>query len=377
VANGFCPAETAARPKKISWWTRCFSQPLGKILEKYFGPKTKIAGDVAGDIGLTRISLSQPPGRDVVVIPFVKSGNVSIAEGARLVFNATNWNQPALVVFQIDPKLKGSFSTVCELRSGNIPFSWSTAFTLIAGIFICFGIYHWFLLPKPPADMLKSFNSSENFLKEFFKTFGTFFQKPKIVVMLSFILLYRLGEAQLLKMAQPFLLDPRDQGGLGLANVQLGLIYGTVGVGVFILGALLGGFAVARRGLKFWLWPMLLAIHLPDAVFIWLAYAQPENLFAIGAGVAVEQFGYGFGFTAFMLYMIRIARGEHQTAHYAICTGFMALGVMLPGMWSGWLQEHLGYPHFFVWVILATVPSFLVALKIPLDAEFGKRTRAN
>ena len=122
---------------------------------------------------------------------------------------------------------------------------------------------------------------------------------------------------------------------------------------------------------------MLLAIHLPDAVFIWLAYAQPQNLFAIGAGVAVEQFGYGFGFTAFMLYMIYIARGEHRTAHYAICTGFMALGMMLPGMWSGWLQEKIGYAHFFVWVILATIPSFIVAMKIPLDAEFGKRTRAN
>ena len=175
----------------------------------------------------------------------------------------------------------------------------------------------------------------KNFLAGFFNDFATFFQKPKIVTLLLFLLLYRLGEAQLAKMAQPFLLDPRAAGGLGLTNDQLGFIYGTVGVVVFISGALLGGFAVARNGLKFWLWPMLLAIHLPDAVFIWLAYAQPENLFAIGAGVAVEQFGYGFGFTAFMLYMIHIARGEHQTAHYAICTGFMALGMMLPGMWSG------------------------------------------
>jgi len=134
---------------------------------------------------------------------------------------------------------------------------------------------------------------------------------------------------------------------------------------------------VARRGLKFWLWPMLFAIHLPDAVFIWLAYAQPHDLLAIGAGVAVEQFGYGFGFTAFMLYMIYIARGEHATAHYAICTGFMALGMMLPGMWSGWLQQLLGYPHFFVWVILATIPSFIAALLIPLNAEFGKRTTSS
>jgi PAT family beta-lactamase induction signal transducer AmpG len=377
VQNGFCPAETEPRPGTVSWWTRHVSQPLGGIFERCFGTKARYADDVVGDIGLACISLSQPPDREVVVIPFVKSGNVSIAEGARLVLNATNWNRPALVVFQLDPKLKGPLATVCELHSGNIPFSWSTAFALVAGIFLGFGFYHWFVLPKPPTDGLKNFTSPGDFLAEFFKTFGTFFQKPKIAAMLSFVLLYRLGEAQLLKMAQPFLLDPRDQGGLGLANEQLGLIYGTVGVAVFILGALLGGFAVARRGLKFWLWPMLLAIHLPDAVFIWLAYAQPENLFAIGAGVAVEQFGYGFGFTAFMLYLIRIARGEHQTAHYAICTGFMALGMMLPGMWSGWLQEHLGYPHFFVWVILTTIPSFLVALKIPLDSEFGKRNRAN
>ena len=164
-----------------------------------------------------------------------------------------------------------------------------------------------------------------------------------------------------------------EQGGLGLTDEQVGLVYGTVGIIALMLGGLLGGFVVARHGLKFWLWPMLLAIHLPDAVFVWLAYAQPENFSAIGAGVAIEQFGYGFGFTAFMLYMIYIARGEHQTAHYAICTGFMALGMMLPGMWSGWLQEHLGYPHFFVWVLLATIPSFIVALRIPLEAEFGKR----
>jgi MFS transporter, PAT family, beta-lactamase induction signal transducer AmpG len=261
-------------------------------------------------------------------------------------------------------------------QNGNYYYAWSAAFALVAGLYLCFGFYHWWFLPRPAGDQSK-LAAPEDFLAEFFKTFGTFFQKPKIGVMLSFLLVYRLGEAQLAKMAQPFLLDPRTAGGLGLTNDQLGFIYGTVGVVVFILGALLGGFAVAWHGLKFWLWPMLLAIHLPDAVFIWLAYAQPENIFAIGAGVAVEQFGYGFGFTAFMLYMIRIARGEHQTAHYAICTGFMALGVMLPGMWSGKVQELFGYPHFFVWVILATIPSFLVATQIPLDSEFGKRTRTN
>jgi PAT family beta-lactamase induction signal transducer AmpG len=258
-------------------------------------------------------------------------------------------------------------------RTGDYTFAWAMMFALVAGIFLCLGTYHYFILPKPPMDQPKAVGSSENFPAEFLKTFGAFFQKPKIIVLLLFLLLYRLGEAQLVKMVQLFLLDPRPAGGLGLTDEQLGLIYGKVGIIALLVGGLLGGFAVSRQGLKFWLWPMLLAIHLPDAVFIWLAYAQPENLSVIGAGVAVEQFGYGFGFTAFLLYMIYIARGEHQTAHYAICTGFMALGMMLPGMWSGWLQQCLGYPHFFIWVILATIPSFIVAARIPLDAEFGKR----
>ena len=147
-----------------------------------------------------------------------------------------------------------------------------------------------------------------------------------------------------------------------------------MGIIALTLGGILGGWAVSRHGLKSWLWPMLLAIHVPDAIFIYLAYAQPTDLPVVLACVAVEQFGYGFGFTAYLLYMIHIARGEHQTAHYAICTGFMALGMMLPGMWSGWLQELIGYRHFFVWVIVATVPSFLVVFWLPLDREFGRKT---
>jgi len=262
-------------------------------------------------------------------------------------------------------------------HSGNYSFAWSMVFALTAGIFVCFGVYHRWVLPKPPKDQPRKISSSENFLAEFFKTFKTFFQKPKIVTVILFLLLYRLGEAQLVKMVQLFLIDPRATGGLGLTDEQLSWIYGKFGIGALIFGGLLGGFVVARNGLKFWLWPMLLVMHLPDTVFIWLSCAQPQNLFAIGAGVAVEQFGYGFGFTAFMLYMIYIARGEHQTAHYAICTGFMGLSIMLPGMWSGKLQEWIGYPHFFVSVILATIPSFIIAAKIPLDAEFGIRNRAN
>jgi PAT family beta-lactamase induction signal transducer AmpG len=264
------------------------------------------------------------------------------------------------------------FAGEMQKRTGSYSTAWMQTFALVAGIVLALGIYHRLVLPRPANDVAGDAISTEKFSE----TFVTFFRKPQIRMLLTFLLLYRFGEAQLLTVAKLFLLDPRVQGGLALTDGQFGWVYGTFGVGALLLGGMLGGFVVARQGLKFWLWPMVLAIHLPDAVFIWLAYAQPENLFAIGAGVVVEQFGYGFGFTAFMLYMIYIARGKHQTAHYAICTGFMALGMNLPNAWSGWLQQHLGYQHFFVWVLLATVPSFIVALRIPLETEFGKRKSA-
>lgn len=256
--------------------------------------------------------------------------------------------------------------------TGSFTTAWLLAFALAAAVIFALAIYHRAILPRPAADAPKP--TAKDSTVNSPGTFEEFFRKPQIGVMLAFVLLYRLGEAQLLPVAKLFLLDARDRGGLGLTNGQFGWIYGTIGLCALLAGGLLGGYAVSRRGLKFWLWPMLLAIHLPDAVFIWLAYARPENLFLIGAGVAVEQFGYGFGFTAFMLYLIRIVRGPHATAHYALCTAFMALGVTLPGMWSGWLQQLLGYRHFFVWVVLATIPSFVAARLIPLEADFGKKT---
>ena len=258
-------------------------------------------------------------------------------------------------------------------RTGSFTTAWMLVFALAAAIFLLFALYHWWQLPVPAADTPGDAMGREKFLENFTATFAAFFRQPKIGTLIAFLLLYRFGEAQLLTVAKLFLLDPRARGGLGLTDDQFGWIYGTAGVGALLAGGLLGGWVVARRGLKFWLWPMLLAIHLPDAVFWWLAQAQPENLTIVGAGVAVEQFGYGFGFTAFMLYMIRIARGAHSTAHYALCTGFMALGMMVPGQWSGWLQDQLGYKWFFAWVLLATVPGFWVTLKIPLDAEFGRK----
>jgi MFS transporter, PAT family, beta-lactamase induction signal transducer AmpG len=255
--------------------------------------------------------------------------------------------------------------------------AWRIAFAGMAALFGVVGAYHSFVLPRPGNDKPGETGSPERFFGEFFQTFHAFFEKPKIAILLLFLVFYRFGEAQLLPMVQPFLLDSQSAGGLGLTEKEFSLVYGTVGVLALMAGGIAAGILVSRRGLRAWIWPMVLVMHLPDAVFIYLSYARPENLALISGCIALEQFGYGFGFTAYMLYMIYIARGGHSTAHYAICTGFMALGLMLPRLWSGELQHLLGYQHFFIWVMLATIPGFIVTALIPLDAEFGKKRTTN
>jgi PAT family beta-lactamase induction signal transducer AmpG len=358
-----------------SWWKRNISGPLGEFLRKHFGPEHKNKDDAAGNLGIGYLRLSKPPGRELILSIGLASGDksLSLAEGSRLVFDNQNWNQPAAVVFQIDPKLRRETSAVFEVRSGNIALSWVIAFGVLVALFLFFGIYHKFALPRPLRDRPGTADNALTFLKEFFKTFGAFFRKDRIGVLLLFLIFYRFAEAQLVKLVTPFLLDGREVGGLGLTTGEVGFVYGTIGILALTCGGLLGGMLASRYGLKFWLWPMVLIMHLPDAVFVYLAWVQPQNFALINLCVAIEQFGYGFGFTAYMLYMIYIARGQHETAHYAICTGFMALGMMLPGMFSGWLQEIIGYQHFFVWVMLATIPGFVVVFFVPLDPEFGKK----
>lgn len=366
-----------------STWARLVANPIGSFLTNHFAPAPKSKSALAGNIGVVSLHLSKSPGKEVVVSlgSTVSMGfgsgddkSFSIAEGTRLVFNNQNWNQPALAVIQLDPKLRTSASTLMEVSSGNIHFAWLLSLLILAALFVFFGAYHKFILPWPLSDKPGTADTLKKFMTEFIRTFAAFFRKDKIGLLLLFLLFYRFAEAQLVKMVAPFLLDAREVGGLGLTTSQLGFVYGTVGIIALTSGGLAGGMLAAKKGLKFWLWWMVLAIHLPDAVFVYLAYAQPDNFWVINLCVAIEQFGYGFGFTAYMLYMIHIARGPHATAHYAMCTGFMALGMMIPGMFSGWLQDIIGYQHFFVWVLLATIPGFMVVGFIPLDPEFGKKT---
>lgn len=243
--------------------------------------------------------------------------------------------------------------------------AWSIAIGSLAVLFFFFAIYHLFILPKPSDD--RQSGQSQALFKEFIDTFVSFFRKKHIGQALCFMLLFRLAESQLLKLASPFMLDSRTVGGLGLHTSEVGFIYGTIGIIALAGGGILGGIVTAHKGLGYWMLWMTIAMNIPNLVYVYLAYAQPENLLLISSCVAIEQFGYGFGFTAYMLYLILFSAGEHKTAHYALCTGFMALGLMLPGMGSGYIQEHTSYLTFFMWVMLCTIPSFLLLrfVKIP------------
>ena len=263
---------------------------------------------------------------------------------------------------------------ILEIHTENISLAWSITFFILSGIFIMICLYHKYILPYPPEDKVSgNIYTAKTIWKEFLQTFISFFKKKEIVSGLFFMLTFRLSESQLLKLASPFMLDPKEAGGLELTTGEVGLVYGTVGVLVLTIGGIIGGIVASRQGLKFWLWPMTLAITLPNLVYVYLSYLQPNNLILINSAVAIEQFGYGFGFTAYMLYMISFANGKHKTAHYAICTAFMALGMMLPGMIAGWLQDMIGYKQFFIWVMICTLPAYLSVAFLKVDPKFGKK----
>ena len=259
-----------------------------------------------------------------------------------------------------------------EPRIG-IPQAWSVTFLVIAALFGVFCLYHRFILPYPASDRSTLKEKSKGVLSEFIHTFVLFFQRKDIWVILLYLLFYRFAEAQLVKLVSPFLLDPRTKGGLGLTTSEVGIVYGTIGIIALTAGGLLGGYAISKKGLRWWLWPMVVIMHAPDLMFVYLSHFQPADLLFINIAVALEQFGYGFGFTAYAMYMIYISQGEYKTAHFAICTGIMALGMMLPGMISGKIQELIGYQHFFLWVMVSTIPGFIVAALVKIDPEFGKK----
>ena len=302
----------------------------------------------------------------------LKPGDQSLFVGIRSTFYRLSsiFGQGVLVVI----------AGLLETRLGDIPMAWSITLLLSTVLFSAITFWHMFRLPKPSSDALAESNEGKGAVESicdvlwgFIKTLYTFFTKKQIFIALAFMLLYRLPEAFLVKMMNPFLLDAKDVGGLGLSTESVGLIYGTVGVAALTVGGILGGIAASRWGLKKSLLPMALSLTLPCLSFVFLAAFQPSNIWVIGSCVTLDQFGYGFGFTAYMLYLIYFADGEFKTAHYSLCTAFMALSMMVPGMVAGYIQEALGYTKFFGFVMVCCLVTMVVTLLLKVDPEYGKR----
>jgi PAT family beta-lactamase induction signal transducer AmpG len=254
---------------------------------------------------------------------------------------------------------------------GEPALAWSLVFALLGAALLLLAAFHVWALPRPlgVAAGIRHPGNWRSLRGEVVAIWARFFDRPDIVRVLAFLLLYRFAEAQLLKLVVPFLLDPPSQGGLGLSTQAVGLAYGSVGVLALTIGGLLGGWLLARHGLARCLWPLICCLNLPNLVYVGLAWWQPDSLLWVSAAIGLEQFGYGLGFAAYLVFMLRMADGPYPLAHFAIGTGFMALGMMLPGMAAGWLQAQLGYLGFFGWVCAATLPSFLAAaaLRLPPD----------
>lgn len=259
-----------------------------------------------------------------------------------------------------------------EQQYGDKQKAWSYTMIIVGFIMAILTIYNYFSTPKTETNIAHKQTGSEPKVS-FGAVFSSFFRKKQIGLVLAFILLFRLGESQLLKMLTPFLIDDKGVGGMGLTTQDVGVIYGTFGVISLTIGGIIGGIVISRDGLGKWMLPMILAMHLPIAGFILISHFHPESVYYVYATVIAEQFGYGFGFAAFMMYLIYVADGESKTSHYSIATGFMALGMMLPGMLSGFIQEYLGYANFFIWVFIATIPGLILSIFLIFPKEFGKK----
>ena len=262
-----------------------------------------------------------------------------------------------------------------EQGTENMPFAWQVTMGITAAIFLLMAIWHVFATPRPDTDKPNAETSVKEIITGFGKAFATYFTKPALWVAILFMLLYRLPEGFLMKMIYPFLLGTRESGGLGMTMQELGVVYGGIGVVFLLLGGILGGYFISRIGLKKSFWWMALAMTLPCLSFVYLSVYTPENMVNIAIAIAIEQIGYGFGFTAYMMYMMYFSDGEFKTSHYAICTSFMALSMILPGLVAGYIQEAIGYENFFWMVISCSVATFFVTFlaRRITDPAYGKK----
>lgn len=387
---------------KIAFWTSLIMLPWtlkplwGPFLEmyktkKFFVYSTQIFTGVL--FGLVALSLHASSFFSIsiailAIIAFSGATHDTAADGVYL--NELDARQQAQFV-----GWQGAFYNIAKIVSGGllvylagifenkigIVNAWSIVMLLYGAIMILLGLYNRMVLPS--GGEAKTVHSAREAMATLKDVIISFFQKKYIWFGLAFIVLYRFAEGQAIKITPLFFKASRAEGGLGLSTEQIGMLYGVFGAAAFVLGSIAAGYFVSNKGLNRKTLLLLCAIfNIPFAAYTYLAIALPENLYVIGAAVAVEYFGYGFGFVGLILFIMQqIAPGKYKMAHYAFASGLMNLGFMLPSMISGMVSDYLGYKEFFIWVLISTAPSFLVTWLVPLkkveEENTGEQIQAN
>lgn len=338
--------------------------------------KQKESNEKQSNFVIVAVRLNKKPetGKEYIFNIANDKGSTDIkASQEHLIFNDKNWDKTAYIKFTIDNNIKDNATSSFLGSSGNIPLAWAIVFAVLSIFFLIIAIYHTWAMPKPAVDTNQEKKTAKEIFVGFIDTFKTFFTKFPVwqtVAAIMFMLFYRFPEAQLTKIIMPFLVDPLDKGGLALSTSEVGIVYGTVGIIGLTIGGIIGGIVAAKGGLKRWLQPMAWSMSLTCLTFIYLAFTQDQSLLTINICVFIEQFGYGFGFTAYMLYLIYYSEGKYKTAHYAICTGFMALSMQM-GMIAGWLEDLIGYQNFFIWTMICCLFTIGAAFIVKVDPSFG------
>ena len=371
-ADQFVPTNVAQFPQAVEGSV----QRLIVYPEKVQIP---LYADGVTDSVVVYVALSEAPAEDEVIVANLmrKEGTKDIDlpkhVTGRIEFNKENWNQPVAVPIKINKNVQDPVNAGFSVAAGNIALSWTISLGILGLLLLLIAIYHRFALPSP-ADV--SSGSKVDF-SIYVDVFKSFFGKPGVAPALLFFLFFRFGEAQLVKIATPFLVDARSSGGIGLSAAQYGLVYGTVGMLCLTLGGILGGIFASRFGLKKVIWYMVLLMNAANVVYVLLAYNQPmPGNFWIYFGIGIEQFGYGFGFTSYMLYMLHyVGDSKYKTAEFAIGTSLMAIGMMVPGMVSGVVKEWLGYEHFFIYAMICSVPGMILIKFLHIDPQFGLKKK--
>lgn len=396
---------------KMAFFTSLLSLPW--VIKPFWAPFVDIIGTKRGWVLAMQAGIAAAMGAVVLLLPLPSFFALTLAVFMAMAFLSATHDVAADGYYMLAlthhqqasySGLRNTFYRVASLFSQGalvglsgvliaagfeVSRAWMAVFALMSGIFLCIMLYNSFAMPKPRQDASAGKRTADEIVRDFLRTFVTFFTKKNILAALAFMLLYRLPEALLTKLTMPFFKASTAQGGLALSNEEIGVAYGTVGVISLLAGGIIGGVAIGAGGLKKWLWPMALSLTIPSAFYCYLAMSQPQNLWIISIGIGLEQFGYGFGFTAFMLYLIYFSEGEYKTSHYAFCTGIMALGMMLPGMAAGWIYDRLaglviftsdsnapqGYVNFFWFMMLCSLATFAVCSIVKIPADFGKKRK--